>query len=73
MEAIRVTEGMYWEFGSYGRAGGTVRSARELMQGSGSGMPLEPYQVRFIPHEEERSKCLEFGQRIAFKVKEKVE
>ncbi len=57
-------------FGSYGWAGGAVKAAQELLKGSGLELPFEPYQVRFIPQEEERRKCRELGKSIGRKVKE---
>jgi flavorubredoxin len=71
MKGLRPTKRMGVAFGSYGWAGGAVKAAHELMQASGLELPLEPYQVRFIPHEMERLKCREFGRNIAQKIKER--
>ncbi|OPY29487.1 MAG: Type A flavoprotein FprA [Methanomassiliicoccales archaeon PtaU1.Bin030] len=71
LRGLRPTNRIGAVFGSYGWAGGAVKMAQDLLKGSGLDLPLEPYQVRFIPQEEERRKCREFGRTIGQKIKER--
>jgi flavorubredoxin len=57
-------------FGSYGWGGGATKAAHELLKSGGLDMPFEDLQVRYIPHEEDRKKCREYGQQIARKIRE---
>ncbi|MBI0583909.1 MAG: FprA family A-type flavoprotein [Methanomassiliicoccus sp.] len=70
MRGLRPTGRFGAVFGSYGWAGGAAKAVHELMQSGGLEMPFEPYQIRYVPHEEERRKCREMGQRIGDRIKE---
>jgi flavorubredoxin len=37
---------------------------------SGLEMPFEDLQLRYVPQEEDRQRCREFGRRIGQKIKE---
>lgn len=70
MKGLKPTGRIGAAFGSYGWAGGAVKQLHEIMKSGGLEMPFEGLQFRYIPHEEERKKCREYGRQIGRKVKE---
>ncbi|MDW5562776.1 MAG: FprA family A-type flavoprotein [Methanomassiliicoccus sp.] len=68
MKGLRPTGRLGAVFGSYGWAGGATKQVHDLMKGGGLEMPFEDLQVRYIPHDEERRKCREYGRQIAMKI-----
>ncbi len=70
MKGLKPTGRIGAAFGSYGWAGGAVKQLHEIMKSGGLEMPFEGLELRYIPHEEERGKCREYGRQIGRKVKE---
>lgn len=56
-------------FGSYGWGGGAVKAMRENMEKTGLDMTLEDLEMRYVPKEDEKLKCFEYGRAIGRKIK----
>jgi flavorubredoxin len=63
-------KGKLWGFfGSYGWGGGAVKNMTETAQKAGFEVHEQSIQVKYIPESEDLTKCFEFGQQIAAKIK----
>lgn len=56
-------------FGSYGWAGGAVKTIEEKLQAAGIKLMTEGLQIKWRPTEEELQKCLLFGKSLAQQIK----
>ncbi len=56
-------------FGSYGWGGGAVKEVRKNMELGGLDMPLEDFEVKYVPHQEVKEECIEYGKEIASKIR----
>jgi anaerobic nitric oxide reductase flavorubredoxin len=70
MRGLRPTGRIGASFGSYGWAWGAVKAVQDLMGTSGLDMPFEGLQIRYVPQEEDRQRCRDFGRRIGQKMKD---
>jgi len=52
-------------FGSYGWAGGAVKSIENYLKEAGISIVQEPIAAQYMPDEDEVKKCYEFGKRFA--------
>lgn len=57
-------------FGSFGWGGGAVKTIEEKLSSAGVNLIMEGLQVRWVPTEEEISRCYEYGRQIGQKIKE---
>lgn len=65
---LRPKNKIWATFGSYGWAGGAVKSINEKLKSSGYE-PVESIEVNFRPAEQDLEKCYAMGQKIALMVK----
>lgn len=56
-------------FGSYGWAGGAVKTIEEKLQAAGIKLLAEGLQVKWNPTEEELQNCFQFGKTLAQQIK----
>jgi anaerobic nitric oxide reductase flavorubredoxin len=56
-------------FGSYGWAGGAVKSMESLLQNAGISLTQLGLSVKYVPSVEELKSCYEFGRNFADKIK----
>jgi anaerobic nitric oxide reductase flavorubredoxin len=55
-------------FGSYGWAGGAMKTIEEYLKRAGIEMVLPPLEVKYHPDEDEMNKCFGFGKEFARKI-----
>ncbi|MGW8288740.1 MAG: flavodoxin domain-containing protein, partial [Candidatus Bathyarchaeia archaeon] len=64
-------KGKLWGFfGSYGWGGGAVNKMIEMTKKADFDVYEPNIQVKFVPDQEDLTKCFEFGQQIAEKIKD---
>jgi flavorubredoxin len=56
-------------FGSYGWAGGAVKSIENILKETGIELIQPGLSVKYVPDENETKKCYDFGQDFAYKIK----
>ncbi|MCX5702052.1 MAG: flavodoxin domain-containing protein [Candidatus Omnitrophica bacterium] len=56
-------------FGSYGWAGGAVKSIENILQDTGITLAQPGLSVKYVPDENELKSCYEFGRNFADKIK----
>jgi flavorubredoxin len=56
-------------FGSFGWGGGAVKAMRENLERAGLEMIFEDLEMRYVPKEQEKLKCFEYGRSIGRRVK----
>lgn len=56
-------------FGSYGWGGGASKYAKEALKSAGLEVAEESLDVRFSPTEDELKRCVEFGARLAGRIR----
>ncbi len=69
MTGLRPKNKLWATFGSYGWAGGAVKSINEKLKSAGYE-PVESLEVKFKPDENDLENCFMLGQKIATLVKE---
>ncbi len=63
-------KGKLWVFfGSFGWGGGAVRDMVEMAKKAGFQINETSIEVKYIPDEDDLKKCVDFGQKIAQKIK----
>lgn len=55
-------------FGSYGWGGGSSKTIREAMLASGLELPFPDLDIKFVPDEEGRARCVALGREVAKRI-----
>lgn len=61
LKGLRPVKKIGGAFGSYGWAGGAMKTIEESLKKAGIEMAFPPLEVKYHPNEEELDKCFEFG------------
>jgi flavorubredoxin len=69
LKGLRPKDRLATVFGSYGWAGGAVKSIENILKETGIELIQPGLSVKYVPDENETKKCYDFGQDFAYKIK----
>jgi len=68
LEGLRPKGRIGAAFGSFGWGGGATKELRERMESGGLEMPFEDLEIRYVPDEDGRRKCYQYGEEIGARI-----